>query len=197
MTTKTIKIPFVTRPAVPQTKSLLISAGHSDSDPGASCVHDGVLWTEADVVTEFRDLVGAHLNSMSVDFKRDGDFGSNLPLNAAIALAKSVDMAVEFHCNAFSDPRATGVETLQGPQRQELGEEICKALAEALGLRSRGAKPETSGQHSRLGFISSGGGVIVELFFISNPKDLENYQANKDEAARRVAEVLANAVTAP
>lgn len=197
MTTDTLKIPFWTRPAIPQTKTLLISAGHSDSDPGASCVHDGVLWTEADVVTEFRDLVGAYLNSMSIDFKRDGEFGTNLPLREAISLAKSVDIAVEFHCNAFSDPRATGVETLQGPQHQELGEKICSALADALKLRSRGAKSESSGQHSRLGFISSGNGVIVELFFISNPKDLASYRANKEEAARRVAEVLANAVTAP
>jgi hypothetical protein len=48
-----------------QTKTLFISAGHSDSDPGA--VGNG--HTEAGIVTQFRDLMEF---SISVDAYSDG-----------------------------------------------------------------------------------------------------------------------------
>ncbi len=43
-----------------QTKSLFISAGHSDTDPGAAA--NGI--TEADIVLEFRDMVCEELRGI-------------------------------------------------------------------------------------------------------------------------------------
>ena len=43
--------------------------------------------------------------------------------------------------------------------------------------------------------MSDGGGIIVELFFITNTTDLASYQANKDELAAMVADVLIDEVT--
>lgn len=179
-----------TTEAVTQTKSLFISAGHSYKDPGAY----GNGYTEADIVLSFRDAVANALRG-KVTFTKDGDHGENLPLSEAIQLAKVRDVAVEFHCNAFKDPRATGVEVLCGPEDTALSERLSHAIALELGIEDRGAKPEGAGAHSRLGFISKGGGIIVELFFLTNENDLKAYQRSRDRLAYRVADELIKAVS--
>lgn len=173
-----------------QTKTLFISAGHSDADPGA--VGNG--YTEADIVLEFRDLLAGALRARGVEFSKDGEPGQNLPLSQAWRMAAEHDIALEFHCNAFIRPAATGVETLSHPHRMELGLRICKAISDTLGIMNRGAKGEGSGQHSRLAFVSSGGGIIVELFFISNPSDVAIYQLWKLQLAEVLADLLAEEV---
>lgn len=173
-----------------QSKSLFISAGHSESDAGASREYDGRLWTEACIVLEFRDMVAKYLSEASIVFEMDGGVGENLPLTEAIKRAKDHDVAVEFHCNAFNTGHASGVETLSSESNMVLGGKLCEAVAASMGARNRGAKGEASGQHSRLGFISKGGGIILELFFITSPRDFNAYQDNKEAVAKAVADVL-------
>lgn len=170
-----------------QTKSLFISAGHSDRDPGA--VGNG--HTEADIVLELRDLVAGVLRHEGLVFKKDGEPGQNLPLSDAVKMAAAHEIAVEFHCNAAENPSATGVETLSQPAEYPLGYVLCETVSRVLGINNRGAKPEGSGQHSRLAFASQGNGVILELFFLSNRKDLEAYQRCKYELAEALAIALA------
>ncbi|AXY41091.1 N-acetylmuramoyl-L-alanine amidase [Halomonas sp. JS92-SW72] len=172
-----------------QEKSLYIAAGHSDTDPGAV----GHGHTEADIVLEFRDLLADYLRRRVI-FDKDGAPGQNLPLREAIGAAKAHDLAVEFHCNAFTDPAATGVETLSHRQHYPLGNALCQAIADTLGIANRGAKGEASGQHSRLAFIAQGGGLIVELFFITNKSDLAKYIANRRRVVAAVGDVLVAAV---
>lgn len=166
-------------------KFIVITAGHSNTDPGA--VYGG--HTEADIVTDFRNMVAHYLRESGIHFATDGVGKENLPLNQAINLAKSGDIAVEFHCNAFTKPTATGTEALSGPKDADLSARLSKAVAGALGIVDRGYKTEGSGQHSRLGFVQAGG-IILELFFLSNPSDLELYLARKWLAAKSVAEIL-------
>jgi len=169
-----------------QVKSLLICAGHSETDSGA--IKNGI--TESSIVLEFRDLVAAQLVNSNVAFSIDGKTGSNLPLSYAISAAKKHDIAIEFHCNSYINERATGVETLSKINNFPLCYEICKIISETLGINNRGAKKESEGQHSRLGFISKGNGIIVELFFISNSKDLLQYESKKHILAKRLAKFL-------
>ncbi|MEN6547202.1 MAG: N-acetylmuramoyl-L-alanine amidase, partial [Armatimonadia bacterium] len=84
------------------------------------------------------------------------------------------------------------VESLSGLKGAALGAAMCKAIADTLGIRNRGAKGEGAGQHSRLGFVQAGG-VILELFFISNPDDRRRYLDRKWLVAKAVAGVLAAA----
>ncbi|WP_263363820.1 hypothetical protein, partial [Halopseudomonas salina] len=70
----------------------------------------------------------------------------------------------------------------------------CNVISETLDIANRGAKGEASGQHSRLAFVSRGGGIIVELFFISNPQDVARYQRWKLQLAEVLAELLAEEV---
>ncbi len=167
-------------------RKIVVTAGHSSTDPGAV----GHGKTEADIVLEFRDLVADALRAAGIAFVKDGERDQNLPLPRAIALVTPGSVAVEFHCNAAAAPAVTGVETLSHEQNRALGLDLCAAVAEVLGIPNRGAKGEGAGQHSRLGFVRAGG-LILELFFISNASDQARYQANKLVLAERVAGVLA------
>lgn len=176
-----------------QTKSLFVSAGHSHTDPGA--VGNG--HTEADIVLAFRDAVCDELDAKGIHYGADGRRGVNMRLRQAIDMAKHHDVAIEFHCNAFSDPRATGVETLSALDDMPLGAALCEAISDTMDIPNRGAKGEGSGQHSRLGFVSKGGGIIVELFFISNPDDMAAYYRHRPALAQAVARVLIDEVAPP
>lgn len=175
-------------PAALQTRSLFISAGHSMSDPGA--VGNGL--NEADIVLDFRDRLYEFLADRIV-LARDGKPGINLPLRQACELAKRHDIAVEFHCNAAASSSATGTETLSAPSDDEFGEQLCAAIADTLNISNRGDKGEGDGQHSRLAFIRAGG-VIVELFFITNSRDLAAYHEHLDALVGAVGRVLISRV---
>ena len=169
-----------------QTKTLFISAGHSDTDSGA--VGNG--YTEAQIVTEFRDLVAEELRGFGIEFSKDGETGQNLPLRKAVQMASMHDIAIEFHCNAFYRASATGTETLCADPTNRLSNDLCETTARVLGIPNRGAKAENSGQHSRLAFVSTGKGIIHELFFITNPIDVSEYQLKKRILAKEIAELL-------
>ncbi len=168
-------------------QSVFVSAGHSNVDPGA-CAHGR---READIAVEFRNMVAFYLQREGIPHGMDGQGTDNLPLPRAAAMAREADIAVEFHCNASSG-QAGGCEALSDSGDSALAGELCKAVADALRITNRGAKPENSGQHTRLAFVRAGG-VILELFFITNAGDLEAYDARKWLAASAVADVLANA----
>lgn len=171
--------------------SIFLSAGHSDTDPGAVAFGR----KEADIAVEFRNMVSFYLTRAGIKHDLDATGTANLPLAATVAKTRRRQgVEVEFHCNAAANPKAGGVETLSGPLDMPLGGRICAAIARALGIRNRGAKPENAGHHSRLAFVQAGG-IIVELFFITSPADLEAYEARRWVAAKAVAEVLAEAVS--
>lgn len=166
-------------------KSIFLSAGHSDADPGA------VAWRrrEADIAVEFRNMVSWYLQRAGVPHELDGNGTTNLPLREAVVKARRHPIGVEFHCNAAANRTATGCECLSAPADMGLAGRISAAIARALTIRDRGAKPENAGQHHRLAFVQAGG-IVVELFFLTNPDDLSKYDARKWVAARDVADVL-------
>lgn len=175
-------------------KSVFLSAGHSDTDPGATVRGYSPNWgtvlrKEADIAVEFRNMVSFYLTRSGVEHALDGHGTTNLPLSQAAQMARKYDLALEFHCNAAANSSATGVECLSSPSDAGLAGEVSAAVAQALGIKNRGAKPGNAGQHSRLAFVQAGG-VIVELFFLSNPKDLDKYDTRKWLAAKAVADVI-------
>lgn len=172
------------------TKSIFISAGHSDTDPGA--IGGGLQ--EADIAVEFRNMVSFYLSQAGIAHALDGSETENLPLTQAAELASKHDIALEFHCNAAESSAATGVEVLAAAEDMAFASQLSGTIAEALAIRDRGGKPEDSGQHKRLAFVQSGG-LVVELFFISNANDREQYAARKWLAAEAVAGVLIDAAT--
>lgn len=170
-------------------KQVTITAGHGGKDSGAV---NGQI-TESFIATDFRNMVKFYLEKSGITVLSDGNSSENKPLTEAISLAKKSKLAIEFHCNASSNPSAKGVEALANSKDKQLCKDLCLAVAKELSTTTRGAdggwKAEDSGQHHRLGFVQAGG-IIMELFFISNPKELEIYLAKKWVIAKAVAVVI-------
>lgn len=163
---------------------IFLSAGHSTVDSGAVAFGR----KEADIVEELRDIVAFYLKREHVPHMADGVGDENMTLADTVKIVGKNRPALEFHCNA-GPPAATGVETLSAPKDIVLCKMLCGAIATTLGIPNRGAKPENSGQHHRLAFVQAGG-IIVELFFISNANDLAKYDAKKWLLAKAIAQVL-------
>ena len=180
---------------------ILISAGHSNTDSGAVNTKvlnpEGKIYRETDIATDMRNMVALYLKKAGVPHKTDGLDRVNLPLNQAGKLAEGTKVAVEFHCNAFSDPKAKGVEALAQTKDKQLSKELCAAVSKHMLSPVRGSdggwKDQGSGQHSRLYFVQKGG-IILELFFLSNPKEIARWEEVKWLVAREVADVLINYV---
>lgn len=165
---------------------MFLSAGHSNTDPGA--VGNGLK--EADVAVEIRNIVSFYLTRMGVKHELDGTGTANVPLSAAVKKARNHAVSVEFHCNASANAKATGCEVLCAKKDNARAAKICEAIARTLGIKNRGVKPENAGQHHRLAFVQAGG-MIVELFFITNKDDVDRWNGSKWLLGKAIAEALA------
>lgn len=169
--------------------TVTITAGHGGRDSGAV---NGQI-TESEIATDMRNIITFYLERDGIDVRTDGDSNANQTLSNAIKLIKGSKLAVEIHTNAFYLPTARGVEALAQPKDKSICQKLCKAVADVMGIPIRGSeggfKSEGSGQHSRLGYVRNGG-IILELFFLSNPSELATYQAKKWLIAREIAKVI-------
>lgn len=173
------------------TNIVTITAGHSNTDSGAVNGSD----RESDIAQDMRNIVAYYLRSKGITIRTDGEGKGNASLSQAVKLIQGSKIAVEFHCNA-GPKTAKGVEALSQPKDKVISQKLCQAVSSVMGnpLRGdKGWKPENSGQHSRLAYVSSGG-IILELFFISNDAELEIWKQKKWLVGKAVAEVLAEYV---
>ena len=169
-------------------RTITITAGHSNADPGAV----NGIFKESDIAQDMRNMVAHYLRAEGVPVRTDGEGKGNASLNEAIKLIAGSAVAVEFHCNAATNKKAEGTEALASEKHRLISQKLCKAINEVTGIPLRGAqgwKPENSGQHSRLGYVR-GGGIILELFFISNDDELKIWQDKKWLIAKAVSQVL-------
>ena len=169
-------------------KIATITAGHSNSDPGAVNGSD----RESEIAQDMRNIVAYYLKSKGVAIRTDGEGKGNFPLSEAVKLIKGSNIAVEFHCNAATSKSAKGVEALSQPKDKVISQKLCAAISSVMGNQLRGEKgwkPENPGQHSRLAYVSNGG-IILELFFISNDEELSIWKQKKWLIGKAVAEVL-------
>ena len=163
-----------------------ITAGHGAGDPGAVAATGQ---TEAELMTRLRDLVAERLRARGHTVKTDGAAWQNLPLVHAMTLVPGSDLAVELHTNAFMNPAAQGVEVISLPPRKEAARTIARSIAHALDIPVRGAGgwiDQSASARGRLGFVRVGG-LVVEVFFISNPTEMAKYRAREDIVADAIA----------
>ena len=166
----------------------VITAGHSNTDPGA--VANGRK--EADIACDMRNMVALKLRQRGHTVTTDGAGGVNLPLADAIQLVQDGHQAIEFHCNAAVSATATGVETIGRMKDRVHAQRLSRAIGNVLGLRLRGDGgwiDQSQSARGRLGFVRAGG-MIVELFFLTNASDLAAWDAKKWLAATAVADEL-------
>jgi N-acetylmuramoyl-L-alanine amidase len=175
-------------------KPITVTAGHSPDSPGAE--RQGLK--EHILMTELRDIVIAKLSAQGLPVRGDGPRGINQPLARAMDLIIGSSVAVELHTNAFPDQVAKGVEVVALPKQKALAQQLASAIAAVLDEPLRGDKgfiDQASTARGRLGFVQRGG-LIVEVFFLSNPDALAKYQARYWRVASAIADVLAAHVRA-
>lgn len=156
--------------------TFVVTAGHSNTDPGA--VANGQK--EAEIACDMRNMIAKKLRELGHSVITDGTGAVNQPLKVAISLAKQ-GRAIEIHCNAASNPAATGVECIGLPKDKGLCQRLSNAIAVTTKDNVRGDNgwiDQSKSARGKLGFVEAGG-VIVELFFLSNKGDLERYEEVK------------------
>ena len=166
-----------------------VCAGHGGGAPGV--VAQGV--NEADVAVWLRDSVAANLRAMGHTVSVDSSaLMRNLPLAKSIMLVPGTDAAIELHCNGAINTGATGVEVLSKLKDKARAQALAQAIAGAIGLPLRGDKgwqDQSISPHGTLGFVQAGG-LIVEVFFLTNPKDWAAYQQNRWRVAGAISDAL-------
>ena len=167
---------------------LTVCAGHDPKSPGA--FHHGVK--EHELMVQLRDIVAAKLRARGHEVRTDGERGINLPLLTAMGLVRGSDVAIELHTNAHDNPQAGGVECVSLPAQKPWAEAISRNIADVLGLKLRGTNgwiDQSKSARGKLGFVNSGG-IIVEVFFLSNKIELERYQAKSWLVAEAIVRAL-------
>ena len=171
-------------------KIIVLTAGHSNTDPGAVNGSD----READIAQDMRNITASILrNDYGLTVKTDGEGKGNMPLREAVKLIRGSDVAIEFHTNASANKSATGAEALSTSKNKRWCQVLGRAVADATGWKLRGEggyKPDNAGQHSRLAYAQAGG-IVFEPFFISNDADLKLFKERKWIICRAVADAVA------
>ena len=178
-------------------KKIFIAAGHSPSKPGAQ----GNGYKEELLAIELVDLIVAELKALGVNPVVDNHQNDLSKTTAFFRNLLSVNSIVlDIHWNAAGIAAATGTETLVPAQytkfEYNLAAELSNTVSRTLGIRMRGeqgVKTEADSHHGRLGWMRlTGENVLMEICFITNPVDMQKYQANKLQLAKNIALILKN-----
>lgn len=161
---------------------LTIHAGHNP-DGKVACGAVGFLKES----TCAREIVNHLLAVFSESTNRITNVTIDNGVSATDVLQKLVylmnsekrDMNISIHLNAASDASAQGVECYyyegNGTTRKA-AEEICKSLAERMGYKNRGAKPNKTLYVIRK---TTDPTILIECGFVTNREDCERYDAKK------------------
>ena len=177
-------------------RTIFISAGHSNvlgRDRGAS----GNGFIEGILTVEQRNLIVKELKNLGAKVIID-DNDSILSQTMAFFRNKTTKncILVDLHWNA-SSPQATGTEVLvpASPTKFEndLATDLSKTISTILNIKNRGVKTELQSARKSLGWMRlTGENILIETCFISNKKDMDSYQKNKEELAKQIASILFN-----
>ena len=166
-------------------KAICIDAGHGGADPGAVGV-TGVKEKDINllVAQKVRDkLADDHLVVMT----RDKDTYLNLSRRVEVANEEGASLFISIHCNAFTNPKAEGIETFHyhsSTQGKLLALEIQRSLVAVTDAINRGVKT-ASFQVLRDTAMPA---ILVELGFLTNEKEkkLLNTEKYQDTCAEAI-----------
>jgi N-acetylmuramoyl-L-alanine amidase len=182
-------------------RKIFISAGHSNV-PGKDRGAAGNGFIEGELTVELRNLLICELHELGITAIVDqNDSILSHSLNFFKNLTTNKDIVLDIHWNAAT-PQATGTETLvpSDPSdfEMKLAHSISSCISETLNIPMRGnhggykgVKTEASSHHGRLGWMRlTGENILMEVCFISNKNDMDSYQKEKENLAKKLAKIL-------
>lgn len=170
-----------------------ISAGHRGRGTGA--MGNGI--DEGAEAIVLRNEVSSVLRGMGYEVINDADNATLSAVVKSINMAqKPDDVSLDIHFNAAGS-QATGVECFvrEGAKVMEkvIAIDLCAALSSVMGIKNRGVKADSMGQHSRLAMCSDirCSAILLEVCFLSSTTDVTKYREHKMEVVRAIADTLA------
>jgi N-acetylmuramoyl-L-alanine amidase len=174
---------------------IFLTAGHHKRDAGAT--YNGRR--EADETIRLRNAIAGKLIEKKIKIWMDNDdWDLNRTITEISELSKPQDIICDLHFNAGS-AAATGCEVFVADNatadETNLATTLVNNIASILAIKNRGVKKERDSQHKRLGMMRPAGrNVLIEVCFISNTHDMQQYDVFFGHLAEKIAEVLANSV---
>ena len=107
----------------------------------------------------------------------------------------TVDILIDIHFNAHSNPQARGTEAIVADDATTLelrfASRLVHTTSDALDIPLRCIKSESQTPHRRLGMLHlTPQSVILEVCFCTSPEDVEAYRKNREKLAEDLARAI-------
>lgn len=183
---------------------ILIDPGHGGYDSGAIATpqEPNRVVREADINLKIAQVVGNALllYGFSVAYTRCNDLQLTLSQRAELSRAYCPALFLSFHCNAASNPKATGMEVFTSPGRTE-SDTVAELLIAELEKTTVGkvmrTDPSDGDRDKEEKFVvltqTACPACLLEFGFMSNPSDLRWLMS--EEAWQQIAVAVIDALT--
>jgi N-acetylmuramoyl-L-alanine amidase len=184
-------------------KTIILSAGHGGSDPGA--VGNGVRESDANLaITLFcRDALNQFYSGHRLILPRETDKFVSLPFRRDLAAREKADLYVSMHNNSFNNPSARGFETfISSGEVYEITRQAQRSIHNAVYSELKKHSVPDRGMKRHPHWVTTNikcPVVLVEYLFVSSPLDaaLLKQQAVLKALGEATAKGIAEAMQLP
>lgn len=173
-------------------KTIVLSAGHDLSDPGA--INDSGV-KENSLTMKLVEAAKPLLEANGVSVIKVPDTLSLIDTISYInKLSPEPDLAIELHVNAGGGNGVEGWFYQSSEESKKLSDTILASLVKETGMKNRGSKDETTNKWGRLGFVHDTNplAVLIECGFIDGVDDIK--LLTTDEGRLKIARGLAKGI---
>ena len=168
-------------------RRVFLIAGHNGSGTGAN-----VYFDEGKETIILRDFIAENLKEMGIVAVKDDNL---TPLTKVVQWLRNQitkkDICIDIHFNASSNPNANGSEVFIPTKNTSDEVELAHMLRGSLSkfFKDRGVSLENKSYHGKIAMLSGFDccNVLLEVCFVSNKTDSENYFEKRDFIAYELA----------
>lgn len=172
---------------------LYLISGHHNNDSGAVALG----YKENELTIEFRNLILAYIKNYSprtsVIIDDDNDTLSEV-ISTVNSTVEKDDIIIDIHFNSFNG-EVSGTECfipkVSSNLEKNIANEICVFYSETMKIPNRGVKIPSQSARGSLGILKGlGHRILIEICFLDNKYDIQEYIKYKYILANGTAEIL-------